>query len=203
MATAKEVTPHRLTMLTDGIFAIVMTLLVLELKLPEIHGHVTPQSLLDALIHQAPHFISYIVSFIVLGNYWVAHHTEFQYINKLDHKLIWLNVLFLMFISLLPFSASLLGHYPDNTTAVVFYGANLLISGLIHMYIWIHATSSNLTEKGLPKKFIQFGNLLSLFAIIPYMAAIVLAFLDPRISIFIYILVPIPFVLGLYYRFLK
>lgn len=191
----KEVTTARLETLTDGIFAIAMTLLVLDLRVPDnIHD----------LARLGPNFFSFIISFLVLGNYWVANHTEFRFIRRSDHKLIWLSIFFNLFISLIPFSASLLGKFSNQKEAVIIYGLNLLLATLVHMAVWIHATNKNrLVSSQLNKQMADIGTKLSLFSIIPYLLAIPFAFVDTRISIIIYALTPIPYILGTYYRMFK
>ncbi|HEY4516710.1 MAG TPA: TMEM175 family protein [Candidatus Paceibacterota bacterium] len=116
----------RLENLTDGVFAIVMTLLVIEIKVPEVHG-----PLVEALADLTPLFISYFLSFAVLSAFWLSHHGLFHlFIRTINRPLIQLNILYLSFISLIPFSAHLLGSHPHEQFAVMWYGANILLAGL-------------------------------------------------------------------------
>lgn len=98
----------RLETLADGVFAIVMTLLVFELRIPELPG-AAAADLWAAVVLLGPSLLSFIVSFLVLGVYWVGHHSQFQHIRRADQTLLWLNILFLMCVSLVPFSAGMLG----------------------------------------------------------------------------------------------
>ena len=115
MQTAKQVTirtalsPNRIEALTDGVFAIVMTLLVLELSVPAIAGGSAEAELTTRLFEMWPKFVSYTVTFVMLGFMWSIHHYQFDRIKSADSVLVWLNIVFLMLISLLPFSTSLLG----------------------------------------------------------------------------------------------
>src|SRR6185312_10886892 len=97
--------------LTDGIFAIAMTLLVLELKVPELPKSVSTSELLQSLRHEGPAFISFMVSFLYCGVLWMMHHLAMHFIRHIQIGLVWLNLLFLMSISVLPFSCALLGHF--------------------------------------------------------------------------------------------
>ncbi len=193
-----EVSTSRLQTLTDGIFAIAMTILVFGLSIP---SDVSPERLLAALGKLWPNLLSFLISFVILGVYWVATHTEFQYIRRADHVLIWLNIFFLLGISLVPFSANVLGRYPSQQIAVVLYGSNLLFCLAFHYSMWRHATKEHhLVDADLDPRMIRFGALLAAFPSIGYALAIVLSFASTWISIVLYALVPIPYILGLFYR---
>ena len=99
----------RLETLVDGIFAIAMTLLVLGLAVPVIHAPVTNASVQAAIFKLIPNFISLVVSFVLLAIFWKIHHRIFKQINKMNGTLLWINVIWLLFIVLVPFSASLTG----------------------------------------------------------------------------------------------
>src|SRR3990167_6419575 len=107
--------PFRLEQLADGIFAIVMTILVFELRIPDILQISSNQDVLGALREMLPLFLSYILSFAMLFTYWRAHHFFISvYAKNLDSMLTNINALFFMFISLVPFSASILGQFSQN-----------------------------------------------------------------------------------------
>ena len=105
-------TPARLATLADGVFAIAMTLLVLDLRLPEELVH-TNGELFSVLLELLPSFESYVVSFIILSIFWVGHHNFFHFIERVDRPFLWINIVLLMLVSLVPFFASLLGKYAD------------------------------------------------------------------------------------------
>src|SRR5438309_264773 len=110
----------RLQALVDGIFAIAMTLLIFNIHLPQF-TNVTAGTLFLELLMLWPTILSFVISFVILGTFWVAHHTQYHYIKRLDHSLIWYNIFYLLLVSSFPFTASLLGNYVKNETAVVFY----------------------------------------------------------------------------------
>jgi len=192
-----EVSTTRLEALTDGIFAVAMTLLVFEIRLPE-----TGQTgdVLGYVIKLWPNFLSFVISFIVLGMFWVGHHTEFRYVKRLDHTLIWLNIFYLLFISLVPFSAGLLGRYASTEGAIMIYGIHLIILVLVQYIIWRHARSNNLIDPLMDPQINIVANRLGYFAIAGYVGAILLSFINWRISLGIYTLIPIPYILGIFYR---
>jgi uncharacterized membrane protein len=113
----------RLEAFSDGVFAIVITLLILNVKLPDTDYKNLSQSLWDVL----PAISAYVLSFLLVGMYWVFHHYSFTLIARVDGVLLWLNILLLLFISFLPFPAMLMGKYPFKTIPVVIYVCNLLL----------------------------------------------------------------------------
>ncbi len=116
----------RLESFSDGVIAIVITLLVLSIKIPT----VTYNNLPDDLITLLPSVGVYMLSFILIGMYWVFHHYTFRLIREVDGVLIWLNILFLLFISFMPFPTTLMSRYPFQSIPVVIYGINLILCNL-------------------------------------------------------------------------
>lgn len=121
----------RLEQLADGIFAIVMTILVFEIKIPSYLGEMTNQELWSELVYLLPSFLSYILSFALLFTYWRAHHFFISvYAKNIDQTLTNINAIFFMFVSLVPFSASILGQHNENQLAIGVFGLNILLIGL-------------------------------------------------------------------------
>jgi len=108
------VTPSRLETLTDGIFAFSMTLLVLFIDVPKSHHLNDPIQLHNYLSTQYPQFLSYLVTFLLLANFWIMHHQISNHIKKTDKLHLWLNIVFMLFIVLLPFFSVVLGDYLGN-----------------------------------------------------------------------------------------
>lgn len=186
----------RLQTLADGVFAIVMTLLVFEMRIPEL-----ADQLGEDIFQLAPNLLSYVLSFIILGVYWVGHHSQFEYIQRADQTLLWLNILFLMCVSLVPFSAGVLGRYGGQQIAVVVYGANLILVSLSHYAMWWYATRGRkLVDEALPPEIVNLGARLSLLPPVIYGIAIALSFFSTGLSIALYMLIPALFVTGWVYR---
>jgi uncharacterized membrane protein len=121
--------------LVDGVFAIAVTLLVLEL-IPS--GF--QEDLFRELVTMWPKFYAYLMGFLVLAIFWALHHSVFRYIRRSDEILLWLNILFLMFVALVPFSTAVLGQRISSRIAVVLYGGNMLVVSLSLSGIWWYAT---------------------------------------------------------------
>lgn len=125
---ARMPTKARVEALTDGIFAVVMTLLVLDLKLPPSATQLRSNADLWNYFGSISHvFVVYVLSFIVLVMYWVAHNYHFHYVRKLDRWLFWINLAFLLLITTVPFTTNLVTTRPDLSATVCIYSVNILL----------------------------------------------------------------------------
>jgi uncharacterized membrane protein len=138
----KTLSPNRVEALTDGVFAIVMTILVLELGVPIMAGEPSHTELTGRLLAMWPQFLSYFVTFLLLGFMWSVHYYQFSNIRRSDSGLVWLNILFLMFMSLLPFSTSLLGQHIDEQVPILIYGGNFIACVAVRYFQWTYATKN-------------------------------------------------------------
>ena len=136
-----EIGKNRIEALSDGIFAIVMTLLILEIHVPDLPAASTNLEVVPALLALWPKFATYFVTFVSLGFFWVAHHIVSHAMRRADRTLLWLNLLFFMFVSLLPFSTSVLNAFPQAFIAALFFGTNLAIIGWTLFFQWTYANS--------------------------------------------------------------
>lgn len=186
-------TTQRIENLADGIFSIAMTLLVLNLALPEVGTGLTLTTELHTLLFGQTHkFFNYALSFILLAIFWIVHHQQFHFIKRTDHTHLWINIFILMFVALVPFSTSLTGDYPDETVAKLFFDLNLFILGSLNALNWTYATKDyRLVDRGLDPRHIAIGNRRD--AVIPVVAllAMVLSLIIPKWSSCVYLLIPI------------
>ncbi len=120
---------HRIEALTDGVFAIAMTLLVIELKLPDPHAIRDAEGLARALAELSPKAIAWTISFGVLAFFWVGHHRVFRHALRTDGPLLTLNLAELAVVTLMPFSCSLIGEFPRSLVAQAIYSANMFLLG--------------------------------------------------------------------------
>ena len=139
--TTFEIGKTRIETLSDGIFAIVMTLLILEFHVPNLPTNAPNVEVAPALIALWPKFVSYVLAFVSLGFFWVGHHTMYHGIRRADRTLLWLNIFFFMFVSLLPFSTSVLNAFSQAFIAPLFFGTNLAIIGWLLFFQWSYASS--------------------------------------------------------------
>lgn len=122
---AKEIilNKQRLEAFSDGVFAIVITLLILDIKVPVVQ----PALLGTALVNILPQLLTYVLSFFIVGLYWHLHHQVATEIKHIDGAFIWLNLAWLLFVSVLPFPTALLGRYPHQPIPLAIYGINLIL----------------------------------------------------------------------------
>jgi uncharacterized membrane protein len=180
-------TPHRLEALADGVFAIVMTLLVLELSVPLITGTSANTELFHKLLEMWPKFLAYVVSFLVLGVIWINHHLMFHHIKRADSKLVWINILMLMFVALVPFSTSLLGEYGGTQTAIVAYGANILLTLIMGFTLWTYATGKyRLVDRDIDPKLVRRTKIMFFVASLFFLLAMGVSFISPVASFCVY-----------------
>lgn len=128
---------ERIVYFSDAVFAIAITLLVLQIRVP---AGLSPTELTAALIEIWPKYLSYLISFTVIGSFWRAHHRIFRHIRAYDVRLIYLNLLFLMCVAFLPFSASLIAEYGSQPVAFEIYASNVAATGLFLGGTWWHVT---------------------------------------------------------------
>lgn len=125
---------ERLILFTDAVFAIAITLLVIEIKVPELE-HRTEHEAWSALLRMIPKFIGFFISFFIIAIYWTAHHRIFRFVRHLDGKLIWLNILFLLSIVLMPFTTAYQSEYGMLATPWVLYSVNIIATGILQARI--------------------------------------------------------------------
>jgi uncharacterized membrane protein len=189
--------PKRLNTLSDGVFAIVLTLLVLQIAVPHGSAGALPHNL--ALL--VPTLLAYCLTFVTLGTLWFGNRTQSEYVAKADHPLVWLTLLMLLIVALVPFSAGLLGRYPTARVAVVVYGLHLTLVYLVHGCLWLYASfRPALIREGVSARYLRWSRLAAFAAAMGYAIATGLGALDPIAGLIGYLVVPIPFVTGLYYR---
>ncbi|OGX27420.1 MAG: hypothetical protein A2787_00950 [Omnitrophica WOR_2 bacterium RIFCSPHIGHO2_01_FULL_48_9] len=176
---------NRLEAFSDGVFAIVITLLVLELRVPEVHD---PAELVPGLKALLPKFVSFVVSFLYVTIYWINHHQLFHLIKRSNRGLFWLNSLFLMCLTFIPFPTALIGSYPQETAAVVFYGLAMLATAisfvLMKVYIVYETSLGEVKQPGPPVFYLAAGPFL-------YLAAVLLALVNTAFAIVIYLMIPV------------
>jgi uncharacterized membrane protein len=136
----------RIEALSDGVFSIAMTLLVLKLEAPEVMHHASNDDMLRRLLGLGPQFATYVITFLIAGGFWYLHHLTFHFIRHVNGVLVWVNLLFLMFVALLPFSAGLMGHLLIHPVSQLFYYGNQLAIAVLLNAHWLHARSRGLVD---------------------------------------------------------
>lgn len=179
----------RIEALSDGIFAVAMTLLIFDIHVPNLPITVGDEVLWHSLAVLSPHIIVYIGTFIVLSTMWINHHFLFQlFANEetVDRSTNLLNLIYLLFVAFVPFSASFLGAYSAHQPAVVLYGANLLAITMLAVFLGYSIRQSHGTEH-LSDRIINQSRFRSLLNIACYLLGIVASFWNPYVSLFFFI----------------
>ncbi len=184
----------RVVTLADGIFAIAMTLLVFEVKVPI--GATSDGDLWSRLVDLWPRFASCGLAFLTLGFAWIGHHNQYLAIRSTDRTFLWLNVAFLSAIAVVPFSSALLGEYPLRLPAVMTYAGNLAVAGALLYAHWSYATTNHrLVDPAISADFIRGTKRRVLTAPLAYVGAITLAAVSVRLGLLVCLLVPLYFML--------
>ena len=131
---------ERLVFFSDAVFAIAVTLLALEIRLPESDASLTDAQLLLQLQAIGPKYLAFILSFLVIGVFWIGHHRRFRFIQRYDGRLLFFNLLLLMIVAFIPFPTSLISDY-GNITSTVVYALTMVAAGLISLLIWWYVSS--------------------------------------------------------------
>ena len=176
--------PSRVLALTDAVFAIIITLLVLDIHVPELSAH---EKLGTAIADVRPSFISFVIAFIVAAMQWTGHRDLFTLIRYTDRGIIWLNMLMLFAVCLLPFGSALLSRYYEDPLALRLFGLILIGTSVARTAIWAYATARpSLTHEPLDRASIRSGLALSVFPVAVYIVAFAIAGISPRASLAVY-----------------
>jgi len=183
---------NRLETLVDGVFAIAMTILVLELRAPQTLG---PGGLAQGLVDLGSRFATFVISFIVLGVYWFAHHQVFHFVLRVNRTLVWLNILFLMGIALVPFAASVMGAYTNDPIALSLYGGVLgLLAALGYLIWWYISGDRGLIEPGLDPALVHKVRVWLAIGPVITPVAIAVSFVSTTVALLIYLTLPVVFI---------
>jgi len=174
----------RLEAFSDGVFAIVITLLILDIRFPEVdYSHFW-----ETLSSLVPRILAYVMSFIIIGVYWVTHHNSMHAIKKTDRSFLWLNILLLLCVSFIPFPTSLLGRYPFQAGPIIIYGLTLItcnavgVTMVFYVYYHPHLAVPEFTKQYMRKHIPNYIVINS-----AYLGAILVANPLPLLSYVIYI----------------
>jgi uncharacterized membrane protein len=175
--------PENLVFFSDAIFAFAMTLLAVDIRIPELIGEATDMALTTAIIGLGPKILSFLIAFWIVGSYWINYHRLLSLIKNIDRNLVYLNLLFLMFIVLIPFSSYLIGEYPSRLPSTLLNAVILTGSGLTSGFIWIYASRMHrLIEKDLNTDFIRGLTVRIMVTPIVFLASIPIAYINPLYS---------------------
>jgi uncharacterized membrane protein len=175
---------NRLENFSDGVFAIAVTLLILDVRIPVDLHKFTNRDLNGMLWHLLPRLVSFAFSFLVIGMFWVAHHRIFSFVRVPNNTLLWLNILYLLFVAIIPVTSSLISENPFLTSSVLFYTINLFVIAIMHLilleYILNHRT---LKHEALTKDIYRSALRTAIVGPVCYVLAAAASFISGYISL--------------------
>ena len=179
----------RIVNFSDGVFAIAITILILDINVPE---GLSSAEVSARVLGLWPEYLGYVISFLVLAIYWQAHHRVFRPIKRYDGTLVWLNFLFLMAICFLPFPTSLLGKYGGEQVSVVVYAADAAVASLLLGAVSWYATSEHrLVTPDLDDEEERIRRLQGLAVPVVFLASIGISFLSPMAAMYSWLLLAV------------
>lgn len=176
---------------SDGVFAIVVTLLVLELRVPSLPENFSTQDVLKELLHLSPKFFSFAMSFVIVAIFWVNHHQFFHSLEKTDRAMLWYNNLLLFWLSFVPFPTAFIGEHPVSMIPVMLYGAVLFLAGVSFNLMLRHAVKANLFHKSVSDEVLKQSIKRGVIGPVIYFVSVISAFISVYISLAIFLLVPV------------
>jgi|WetSurMetagenome_2_1015567.scaffolds.fasta_scaffold270773_2 uncharacterized membrane protein len=199
--SAKSLTPRthlgleRIIFFSDAVMAIAITLLALEIRLPE--KLINSSDLFQELIRLSPHYLGFVISFFVIGLFWISHHRVFEYIQTYNNGLIWINLFFLFIIALIPFPTSVLGRFPAEFTSVVIYASFLVCLSLVRIWFWWYVYyRAKLVLPDIDPRAGRYEFMRALWTAGVFGGSIIIAFWSPRWAMYFwFLLLPITFII--------
>jgi uncharacterized membrane protein len=177
----------RVNAFTDGVLVVSMTLLILDLQLPDDIRDLTNRSVLDLVGRMWPKYFGYVLSFLVIANYWVVHSAKFARLRVINDGFVWLNIYFLLVVGFIPFATALISR-TDGSAATQIYAATMVVASTLLTYLWWYAEKKNLFDVSEPRDARRRDALASLFVPGIFALSIVVAEFFPDEARFVWLL---------------
>ena len=190
----------RLETFIDAILAIIITILVLEFKVPEM-AYSSKKEIKSFIWHLAPSFFSYGISFATIISLWIDHHFLFRTIQKIDIRFVFLNFIFILFLSPLPFTTALAGRNYDSSYAVALVATNYFLMNLGFSFLWAYAIRKKLIPESVTiEKFFKRDAIISITGGLLLLISIPLAYVSPYVSFALFVIVLIMHLSKVFFR---
>ncbi|MDQ3658534.1 MAG: TMEM175 family protein [Actinomycetota bacterium] len=191
----------RIEAFSDGVFAIAITLLVIEIGVPHMNDAPLGATLFGELADQWPSYLAYVISFLQIGVIWANHHNRFRYIVRSDHGLLFLNILFLMCVAFIPFPTALLAEYlgettTESATAGIVYAGSLMVTAFFFTLLWLYvAGSRRLLDQSLDLTIIRAMTRRYVLGMLFYVLAFAISFVSLAASLVLLVVLALLFIL--------
>ena len=184
-----QMSKARLEAFSDGVFAIVVTLLVIELR-PE-HDAVPAR---EMIVHAVPQILAFVLSFVVVGSYWIAHHRFLHHFTAVDRVVLWVNLALLLVVAFIPYPTALIGATHGDATAVQLYGFTLMLTNLLGVALWLSGTRAANRPEALPASQRRRTALVHAAPAVIYVGAVLVAPVAVAVALAAYVAVPVIFI---------
>jgi uncharacterized membrane protein len=182
---------ERLMFFSDAVFAIAITLLIIEVKLPHLEV-LTNGALIDAFRAITGQLVGFVISFFVIAAFWAAHHRAFQWVERADAKLVWANLRYLLFIAFLPFPTAVMSEYISVPLAVAFYALMLAAAALFQVLLWQYALkNAGIVRADAPQEEIRLHMRRSHAVLGVAIVGIAIAYFVPFAALILFMLMPL------------
>ena len=179
---------ERLALFSDAVIAITITLLVLEIRLPSDAGELGDAELWATLAQMSPEFLAYLISFAVIGLYWLNHYIKLSYIKEVDRGLLAINLLFLLFVGIVPFTTALISENPSSVGTSL-YAAGMVCCGLSLMWLWVYADRRGMIDDSADRAQRRRLMMSTMLSSIVFALSIPIAFIQPDVAKFLWLLI--------------
>lgn len=187
----RTLTTNRIEGLTDCVTSIVMTLMVLDIKLPDPPPALSQQGLAARLLTMYPKFMCFITAFLIVGVFWYIHHQHFSFIRRADKRLSVINLLFMLALTTVPFTTDLMGDYGQHPISLVIFGFNMLVIVVLLYANWLHAVKGGLLDPDLDPRIISTHLQRLRYDVLICLFALVTAFVHTEAGRWAYLLIPL------------
>ena len=184
------ISSSRLEAFSDGVFAIVITILILEITVPHLSDPGSSTEAITALVELGPKFLGYLLSFFFIAVFWINHHWFFTLIRQVDNGLLWRNIALLLSISFVPFPTGMIGEYPLNPIGVALFSLVLMTAGIAFNLMWRHARNRGLYLPDVQPAFVNAATTKGVIGPLLYAVAGITAFINPPVSWIIFFVIP-------------
>jgi len=188
-----ELRLNRTEAFSDGVFAIVVTLLVLELKVPILHDRASVSELNHRLVDLVPKFLSWLISFVIVCKFWLNHHHLLTFARHATYGMVWLNSIFLMGQAFIPFPTALMGEFPTNPLAVSLFGAVMAVNTLLFIALQSYIIG-NLLKPELVSAVVPHLTRKSFVGVVSYLLGAAATLFNVHVAFVLYALTPLFFI---------
>lgn len=183
----KDTQVDRIIFFSDAVFAIAITLLVIDLKVPQLHGLVTEESFINSMVDELPQIIGFTLSFFIIGLYWTVHHHIFGFVINYSKRLIWLNLVFLFSIALMPFSTAIYSEYSFKHANLIspfaVYTANIILIGLLNFSLLKYIFNpKNKVAEHFEARYVKFAKMRALAIPVIFALSLLICLIFPNIG---------------------